>query len=216
MTQTLIAAPPRAGLATVCVEAADPVTRAGIVSQLRRLWDVELVDRRDRHAAVAVVVVDAVDDPVMRRVHELDRDRSAIVLVVAKLDPPAVVPMLNHGVRAVLTRWDANAERLRTVVRSVAKGGIELPAAVMRELVEQLRLGDGEPAPARRLHLAALSPRERNVLTLVADGLSTREVARRMAYSERTIKNILHELVTRLQLRNRTQAVAYALRNGWI
>jgi len=64
--------------------------------------------------------------------------------------------------------------------------------------------------------LAQLRPRERDVLRLLAEGLSTCEVARRMAYSERTIKNILQELTTRLGLRNRTQAVAWALRNGWI
>lgn len=61
-----------------------------------------------------------------------------------------------------------------------------------------------------------LRPRERDVLLLVADGHSTREVARRLCYSERTIKNILQDLTTRFGLRNRTQAVAWALRNGWI
>ena len=72
------------------------------------------------------------------------------------------------------------------------------------------------PAPHPPSIVAQLRPREREVLTLVAEGLSTREVARRMAYSERTIKNILQELTRRLGLRNRTQAVAWALRNGWI
>jgi DNA-binding NarL/FixJ family response regulator len=62
----------------------------------------------------------------------------------------------------------------------------------------------------------ALRPRERHVLTLIAEGLSTREVARTLCYSERTIKNILQDITTRLGLRNRTQAVAWALRNGWI
>ncbi len=61
-----------------------------------------------------------------------------------------------------------------------------------------------------------LRPRELDVLALVADGLSTREVARTLAYSERTIKNILQDLTTRFGLRNRTQAVAWALRNGLI
>lgn len=69
------------------------------------------------------------------------------------------------------------------------------------------------PAPDLR---HSLRPREVAVLALVADGLSTREVARRLAYSERTIKNILQDLTTRYGLRNRTQAVAWALRNGWI
>jgi DNA-binding CsgD family transcriptional regulator len=61
-----------------------------------------------------------------------------------------------------------------------------------------------------------LRPRERDVLALVAEGLSTREVAKRLAYSERTIKNILAHLTTRMDMRNRTQAVAVAVRNGWI
>ena len=51
---------------------------------------------------------------------------------------------------------------------------------------------------------------------LVADGLDTSEIALRMSYSERTVKNVLHDLTTRLQLRNRTHAVAYAVREGLI
>ena len=61
-----------------------------------------------------------------------------------------------------------------------------------------------------------LAERERCVLQLFADGLSTREVARQMCYSERTIKNVLQDLTIRLNVRNRTHAVAYAVRNGWI
>jgi DNA-binding NarL/FixJ family response regulator len=69
---------------------------------------------------------------------------------------------------------------------------------------------------ARREPQSGPSPRERDVLKLLADGHSTREIAIRLAYSERTIKNILQELTTRLSLRNRTQAVAHAVRSGWI
>ena len=62
----------------------------------------------------------------------------------------------------------------------------------------------------------SLSPREREVLRLMADGMSTREVAARLAYSERTIKFVVQDLMLRLNVRNRTQAVACAVRNGWI
>jgi DNA-binding NarL/FixJ family response regulator len=68
----------------------------------------------------------------------------------------------------------------------------------------------------RGLSFAGLTVRERDVLQLVADGLSTREVATHLAYSERTIKNVIQDLTIRLNVRNRTQAVAYAVRNGWI
>jgi len=54
------------------------------------------------------------------------------------------------------------------------------------------------------------------VLRLIADGCDTSEIANRLAYSERTVKNVLHDVTTRLQLRNRSHAVAYALRQGLI
>jgi DNA-binding NarL/FixJ family response regulator len=54
------------------------------------------------------------------------------------------------------------------------------------------------------------------VLRLIADGFDTREIASKLSYSERTVKNVLHGITTRLRLRNRAHAVAYALRNGLI
>ena len=61
---------------------------------------------------------------------------------------------------------------------------------------------------------ARLEDRERDVLRLLADGIGTPEIANRLSYSERTVKNIIHQLLTRMQLHNRTHAVAFALRNG--
>jgi DNA-binding CsgD family transcriptional regulator len=68
----------------------------------------------------------------------------------------------------------------------------------------------------RGLTLTGLTPRETEVLRLVAEGHDTAEIAETMCYSERTVKNILHDLTTRLQLRNRSHAVAYAMREGLI
>ena len=66
------------------------------------------------------------------------------------------------------------------------------------------------------LRFSGLTEREIQVLRLIADGLDTAEVARELAFSERTIKSILHDVTTRLQLRNRSHAVAYAVREGLI
>jgi DNA-binding NarL/FixJ family response regulator len=59
-----------------------------------------------------------------------------------------------------------------------------------------------------------LTGREVAILRLLADGRSTIEIARQLAYSERTIKNTIHQLTTRLGLRNRAHAVAFAVRRG--
>jgi DNA-binding NarL/FixJ family response regulator len=68
----------------------------------------------------------------------------------------------------------------------------------------------GEPAPRE------LTPRELRVLTLLADGYRTSEIALELAYSERTIKHAIAAMTSRLELRNRTQAVAFAVRAGLI
>lgn len=77
------------------------------------------------------------------------------------------------------------------------------------------RVDPTSPSRLRGL-TTGLSARERSVLSLLAEGCSTREIAGQLCYSERTIKNVLQEITSRLHLRNRTQAVAYAVRRGWI
>ena len=54
------------------------------------------------------------------------------------------------------------------------------------------------------------------MLRLVADGFDTAEIARRLSYSQRTIKNVIHDVTVRLNLTNRSHAVAYAVREGLI
>jgi DNA-binding NarL/FixJ family response regulator len=66
------------------------------------------------------------------------------------------------------------------------------------------------------MSLSLLTTREQQVLASVAEGLPTREVARRLHYSERTVKNVLHDVVTKLGARSRSQAVAEAVRQGLI
>lgn len=68
----------------------------------------------------------------------------------------------------------------------------------------------------RGLSTGGMSNRETEVLRLVAAGYSTQEIADRLSYSQRTVKSILHDVTNRFQLRNRSHAVAYALREGLI
>jgi DNA-binding NarL/FixJ family response regulator len=216
MTETLTARPMLRLRPTVAVYAADPVTRLSMVSQLRRSAGLVLVDPSAAPAGIAVVALDAVDDAALERLRALRRAGSRIVAVVPLVDARTILPAVAAGVRAVLSRPELTGERLLSAVRCVAAGGVDLPTAVVRYLVERVDRSANPSPDSRGLRLATLTPREREVLSLLAQGLSTREVATAMAYSERTIKNVLQELTTRLELRNRTQAVAYAVRHGWI
>jgi DNA-binding NarL/FixJ family response regulator len=71
------------------------------------------------------------------------------------------------------------------------------------------------PEPARSV-AGPLTDREQQVLALIAAGHPTREVAQQLSYSERTVKNVLHDVVTKLNARSRSQAVAFAVREGLI
>ena len=97
-----------------------------------------------------------------------------------------------------------------------AAGDGTIPPDLLGRLLSQLRDLQSNVLSPRGLTLAGLAEREIEVLKLVAEGLDTGEIAEKLCYSERTVKNVLHHLTTRLQLRNRSHAVAYAMRNGLI
>jgi DNA-binding NarL/FixJ family response regulator len=104
---------------------------------------------------------------------------------------------------------------VRTIVR-VSQGEGEIPADLLGRLLEQVGRLQRQVLAPRGLTFTGLTPRETEVLRMVADGHDTSEIARELSYSERTVKNVLHDLTTRLQLRNRSHAVAYAVREGLI
>ena len=83
-------------------------------------------------------------------------------------------------------------------------------------LLEQVQRLQRQVLAPRGLTLTGLSKRETDVLRLLADGHDTADIARTLCWSERTVKNIVHDVTTRLQLRNRAHAVAYAVREGLI
>ncbi len=196
----------------------DPISQAGVISQLRPRPEIRVVDDTEvDHADVAVVVADALDEETTRVIRALRRgDRPRIVLVATSLDDAALVTAAEAGVGGLLRRADATPDAIvRTVVR-VASGQGDVPPDLLGRLLDQLGHLQRQVLAPRGLTFTGLTPRETEILRLVADGHDTTEIARRLCYSERTVKNVLHDLTTRLQLRNRSHAVAYALREGLI
>jgi DNA-binding NarL/FixJ family response regulator len=97
-------------------------------------------------------------------------------------------------------------------------GQAVFPPHMLGALLSQLRVGAGQQALEHNglVGEGEFTRREREILSLVASGLSTSEISAKLNFSERTIKSVLHEAIVRLNLRNRAHAVAYALRTDAI
>jgi DNA-binding NarL/FixJ family response regulator len=200
------------------VHGSDPISRAGVISQLRARPEIRLVNEMEvDEAAVALVVTDVLDEATARAMRALRRgDMPRLLLVATVLDEAALVVAAEIGVGGLLRRIDATPDALVRTITRVATGDGEIPPDLLGRLMEQLGRLQRQVLAPRGLTFTGLSPREVDVLRLVADGLDTGEIADALNYSERTVKNVLHELTTRLQLRNRSHAVAYAVREGLI
>lgn len=111
---------------------------------------------------------------------------------------------------AVLVLRSLTPSRLRSCVRAVAWGGSAMPAEVLCSILPE-RATDGE-----LLRVGQLTDRELDVLRLLGEGENTREIAKQLSYSERTVKVIVHDLLAKLGCRTRAQAVAFAARHGVI
>jgi DNA-binding NarL/FixJ family response regulator len=200
------------------VHGLDPISRAGVISQLRTRPEVRIVDEMEvDEATVAVVVTDLLDDYTTRAMRALRRgDMPRLVVVATVLDESALVAAAEVGVGGLLRRMDATPDALVRTIKRVAAGDGEIPPDLIGRVLDHLGRLQRQVLAPRGLTFAGLTPRETEVLRLVADGFDTAEIAERMCYSERTVKNVLHDFTTRLQLRNRSHAVAYAVREGLI
>ncbi len=198
------------------VQARDPISRAGVAAELRTRPEVRVVESVAQ-ATVAVLVADSVDATTTHDLRSLTKDHHPrLMLIVTSVDDAALVMAAEAGASGLLRRGDATADMLVRTIIKVAAGEGEVPPDLLGRLLEQVGRLQRQVLAPRGLTFTGLTPREAEVVRLVADGLDTREIALKMCYSERTVKNVLHDLITRLQLRNRTHAVAYAVREGLI
>lgn len=203
---------------SVFVHADDAVILAGLEYLLRQCSEVYVVPTRDIDTAhVAILGVDRIDDAAVRTVAGIQRDGCPRVLIVAAvLDECAMVAAAEAGVLGLLRRQDATSASLVSTVRRVAAGRASVPDDLIAGLLQLAgrtrRDIDAIGGPAT----TTLSEREQEILRLLADGCSTSEIASDLCYSERTVKGVIHDFTSRLQLRNRSHAVAFALRNGII
>lgn len=202
---------------TVTVRAADPLSELGVVTALRPRPEIRLVPAVGAEtAAVGVVVTHAVDAPTLRGLAALRAAGvSRAVLVAGAVGDRDLAAAVDAGAVGVVRRAEATPDRLVHAVLQSAAAEARPAAELLARLTSQAGRVHAVPVrPAARA--PRLAPREVEVLRLVADGFDTAQIAHQLCWSERTVKNVLHGVTTRLNLRNRSHAVAVAVREGLI
>ncbi|WP_410639378.1 LuxR C-terminal-related transcriptional regulator [Amycolatopsis sp. lyj-346] len=202
----------------VVVRATDPILHNGVCMALRSRDDVRVVDGDAADPAlVALLVTDRLDEPMTQLLSALHHQGfTRIVLVAGEVDDNEILNAVEHGVCAVARRADAGPEVLVRLIKAAAAGEGALPPDLLGRLLSRVSRLQHQVLQPRGLRLGGMSDRETEVLKLVAAGYSTQEIAGELCYSQRTVKSILHDVTNRFQLRNRSHAVAYALREGLI
>ena len=143
-------------------------------------------------------------------------DYAPRVLILTTFDlDEYVFDALRAGASGFLLK-DVTAERLFEAVRVVAAGEALLAPAVTRRLISEFARTRPPAAGTPPASLAALTPRETEVLRLVAEGLSNPEIARRLIVTEETVKTHVSRVLAKLGLRDRTQAVVTAYESGLV
>jgi DNA-binding NarL/FixJ family response regulator len=200
----------------VVIAGGDPLSRAGLTSHLRLEHDLRVSDKRDA-TAVGLVLTDGIDEDALRAVRTLHTEGiRRIVLLVTRIDDAGLLAAIEAGVTGIIRREEATGKAVAGAVRAAAANEGSLPPDVLARLLDQVGQLQRRVLNPRGLTFAGLTEREIEVMRLLAEGLDTSEVGRRLYFSERTVKNIVHDVTSRLELRNRTQAVAYAIRQGLI
>ncbi|MGM1062730.1 response regulator [Saccharothrix sp. Mg75] len=184
-------------------EAADGAEAVELVRALRP--DVVLMD-------VRMPVVDGLE--ATRRVLGLSPGCRVLMLTTFDLDR-YVYSALAAGASGFLLK-DVTPEHLVAAVRLVDTGDALLAPSITRRLVERFASGGAASGPAVHRDLASLTPREREVLTLLGRGLSNAELASALVLSEATVKTHVARIFAKLALRDRAQAVVLAYETGLV
>jgi len=214
-------------MTAVRVLAADDqrVVREGLAMLLGLLPDVEVVGTAADGEEVLALAAELRPDVILmdlrmprmdgveatRRLRECDPAVKVVVLTTYA-DDRSVLDALRAGALGYLTK-DAGAAEIQQALHRVAGGQAALDPAVQLHLVEAI--ADGVPSgPATAPLPDGLTPREAEVLTLIAAGLSNAEIAERLVVSEATVKSHVNHMLAKIGARDRAQAVGYAYRHG--
>jgi DNA-binding NarL/FixJ family response regulator len=143
-----------------------------------------------------------------RRMSALDIGVAVLVLTV-HAEEEYLVPVVEAGGSGYLTKASADQD-LVEAIRTVARGEVFLPEKAAGLLLRQVRKAGEDETPG----LAALSPREREVLALTAEGFSSSEIGKKLYISPKTVDTYRSRIMEKLELNHRSELVRFALQTG--
>lgn len=129
-----------------------------------------------------------------------------IIALTSVLESASISQAISAGAIGYLLK-DTDADELRRAIKAAAAGQVQLSPAVAARLAQQVQVPDSPEA---------LTPREVDVLRLVAEGLSNKEIAQVLSIGEKTVKTHVSNILSKLNLLSRTQAALYAVRTGLV
>lgn len=133
--------------------------------------------------------------------------QSKVIILTSKVEDDLVLPAIRAGALSYLLK-DVAAAELSAAIRSAVTGNPTLHPLAAAKMLQEVS-GELGSIPAS----AQISPREMEVLALIANGLGNREIGEKLFISERTVKTHVTHLLEKLNLRDRTQLAIYALQN---
>jgi DNA-binding NarL/FixJ family response regulator len=198
------------------------IYRRGLVASLELMERVDSVAQADgvqgarQHAALQDADIVILDTSIAggREFISTFTDSCAarVIACTSHCDEDSVVSAVEAGAVGYLRKDTLTQDMLQAAIQA-AEGGA---AIVAPDLLGPMLRGTVDSDSGPRFSTQRLTDRERRVLALIAEGYPTREVAQQLCFSERTVKNVLHDVVTKLNVRSRSQAVAHAVRDGLI
>lgn len=199
------------------------IVRQGLRAYLELMEEIEIVGeaangkealRQEAELHPDVILMDLVMPEMdgISATRELHQRGSAarVIVLTSFTEDEKIIPAIQAGATSFLLK-DVEPDELVDAIRAAHKGETRLHPTVARRLMEQVKPA-AQSAPAVTENI---SPREMEVLRLLADCFSNQEIAEALVISEKTVKTHVSSLLTKLNLKDRTQLAVYAVKHGY-
>lgn len=211
---------PRSAPITVALIEDNRLVREGITALLNQWPDLEVVFTNDSsdvpklvqvHPQVILLDIGLRKGDSLRIAEQVRTDFPDAKVIVMDLLPvhEDIAEFVNAGVSGFIMK-DATLEELVSTIRVVASGAKVLPPAMISTLFSQIARDAITRAPDRAHESVRMTPRERQVINLIAEGLSNKEIASRLNIATHTVKSHVRNVMEKLTLHTRLQIAAYA------